>query len=515
VTPRFILIDPTLGSGKLYSDGYARTILAAVRARGWRIVVAGSATTRPSPAPPLNWRWIGAFRYPILWPPRREWRALGKQGLARRVESFEAGCRAVFDRIGRRPDDRIFVPMVSELDVLGLGRFLRREPPKETGGWHLQLHFPVGPGRPVALLAEARAMLAGHRVSFYATNDNLTHQLNALGIARFETLPHPSSPRLMPSETAVPRRPLRLTLAGIPEARKRYGVSEAIEAARELLVTGQAQIVVQTMDPKPPPPERRKWRSSREPVVDVPGPLSPEEYVTLIRHSDVGLLLYQPLMHYARCSGVLHEMLSAGVPVLVPAGCALADTIQGAIYAYRRRRLRSARHCGRRVTAIGRRLQSAVPPAARDVAVELEWRSPVPSYVRVSAEFVDRAGRTLATADEVVGAADGLTPSVLFPVPAPAARVRIHAIATRGRATNMRLAATFLTQSDARPRPRAAVGRTFSGPGDIRDALQEVVAHWCHYRRTALAFSRSWRRRQSADRLLAILEMAGRARPLL
>ncbi len=39
-------------------------------------------------------------------------------------------------------------------------------------------------------------------------------------------------------------------------------------------------------------------------------------------------MLYDPTRYYARCSGVLLEMLCAGVPVLVPAGGWLADQIE-------------------------------------------------------------------------------------------------------------------------------------------------------------------------------------------
>ena len=49
-------------------------------------------------------------------------------------------------------------------------------------------------------------------------------------------------------------------------------------------------------------------------------PLSPEDYIDYIRQAGVGLFLYDSRRYFARCSGVLVEMLASGVPVIVPAG---------------------------------------------------------------------------------------------------------------------------------------------------------------------------------------------------
>ncbi len=67
--------------------------------------------------------------------------------------------------------------------------------------------------------------------------------------------------------------------------------------------------------------------SATPPVVYAPFPLDLERYAELVRSSDIGLLLYDSTRYYARCSGVLLEMLSAGVPVIVPGGCWLSEQI--------------------------------------------------------------------------------------------------------------------------------------------------------------------------------------------
>ena len=70
-------------------------------------------------------------------------------------------------------------------------------------------------------------------------------------------------------------------------------------------------------------------------VAAIRWPLSTDAYLDLVRSSHIGLMLYDAEQYYVRCSGVMVEMLKAGVPVIVPAGCWMADQISESIYAHR------------------------------------------------------------------------------------------------------------------------------------------------------------------------------------
>ena len=65
----------------------------------------------------------------------------------------------------------------------------------------------------------------------------------------------------------------------------------------------------------------------RRPVALAGWPLSPAAYAEFLTSASIGLLMYDPLAYHARISGVMVELLGAGVPLVVPAGCALADQI--------------------------------------------------------------------------------------------------------------------------------------------------------------------------------------------
>ena len=80
-----------------------------------------------------------------------------------------------------------------------------------------------------------------------------------------------------------------------------------------------------------PPQVSIPWRfqSRIDPASDAPfawlkHPLSRDEYIQVVRDSDVALFLHDGRAYYSRCSGVLVDMLAAGIPVLVPAGSWLA-----------------------------------------------------------------------------------------------------------------------------------------------------------------------------------------------
>ena len=128
--------------------------------------------------------------------------------------------------------------------------------------------------------------------------------------------------------------PLRIACLGHSRREKGYGELPALlhELWRDWFGPGRAQLVLQTHRQR----QRRAFEAMVPPLQ--PGgeaalefaafPLPLEAYAELLRSADLGLMLYNPTRYYARCSGVLLEMLCAGVPVLVPAGSWLAAQIE-------------------------------------------------------------------------------------------------------------------------------------------------------------------------------------------
>ena len=180
------------------------------------------------------------------------------------------------------------------------------------------------------------------RLHFHCTTEQLTAQYQSLGVARFATLPYPVH-ELFEPRPGPQAAPLRIACLGHSRREKGYGQLPSLLRALwdEWFGRARAQLVLQTHHPR----QRRGLEqlirsltpagSAPPPALDFAGfPLPLAGYAELLCGADVGLMLYDSTRYYARCSGVLMEMLCAGVPVLVPAGGWLAEQIESVNQAY-------------------------------------------------------------------------------------------------------------------------------------------------------------------------------------
>ncbi len=283
------------------------------------------------------------------------------------VAQYACDMRAAFHSLTPTKGDVVFVPTLSREDLVGLVEFFRGEPRAAMVDWHLQFHFRVFERREPdydaqdpdihelkRLFRTAASVLPSGRAHFYATTEHLAHQYNRLDAARFGTLPYPVNPRLMEARAAASATvaPLRVTCAG--GVRPEKGTAQLYRAVGPLwknyFESGRLQLVVQAKRLGKLPLELRshaRWDQSKlqrrsdsatgksAEVAAIRWPLSTDAYLDLVRSSHIGLMLYDAEQYYVRCSGVMVEMLKAGIPVIVPAGCWMADQIAESIYAHR------------------------------------------------------------------------------------------------------------------------------------------------------------------------------------
>jgi hypothetical protein len=276
--------------------------------------------------------------------------------------SFAAACRAVFCQVPPAPGDQVFIPTLSEFDLVGLSEFLRTDGNATPCEWHLQFHYPFLKGPAASFGAQSARQLAmrAHFSSiasragqtqwhFYAPTNGLVEQYSDLGVVPFRLLEHPVDSTSdipggnEPSSQNDVAAPLRVLCAGGLRADK--GSSQLRELLHDLerdnFASGTIQLWVQakrpaklkrfagnhsltTFDPTGPLP------SNDSRLVHVPHPLPTDAYARLLRRADVGLLAYDPNVYSVRCSGVLVELLAAGVPVVVPENTWLAEELESA-----------------------------------------------------------------------------------------------------------------------------------------------------------------------------------------
>jgi glycosyltransferase involved in cell wall biosynthesis len=369
---RFILIDGSLRDGRGHHDSYARRILQSAERFGYRVVIAPNRAYSAAPLP-AAWRCEPLFEHsvyddPLLMP---DWGDAAPQGAmlklrnlserwqtlrqrprrGRIVSSHAAGFHALFDRIHPRPGDQIFLAAASELVLAGLAAAAERDSRIAAVDWHAIFHFNNLIGRPheyaaqsfrrtrlTRVLTAAEHALGHARLHLYATTAELAAELSSLGVLHVRELGYPIDDALRTCGRQ-PRRPgpLRITFAGDARLEKGFqhmpAIVDAVRADSQL--ASRVEFVIQANFTFRLPCRRRNLpivaarealqRHDPAKVQLLREPLDEAAYRRLILDADLFVLPYDARHYFARCSGVLVEALSAGIPVIAPANCWMGE----------------------------------------------------------------------------------------------------------------------------------------------------------------------------------------------
>lgn len=439
--PKFLIVDRFLcGPGNHHFE-YAFHFGDAARQAGFEVHVAGSRLmdARRWPKPWCTVHavfprglyaakdWGGLLPASPAKPAKDSfWKRIHDRWLRYRwlrdVKVFQDNLHKLLQEVRVEDGDHVFLPTVCWCDLLGLVEVLKARPETVRANWHLQFHFelPTGPGADVwqkCIQQNLDRWLSGlgrHRLFFYCTTRQMVEHYQALGVAVFSEIPYPV--RTAPAVDRPANRPLVLCCAG--HARRDKGraiLPELIDQLwSDVFQPGLAQLYLQG--------GRRKFRNLsaiwlRHPTAIrfLPHPLETSDYVRVIASADIGLLLYDQTTFRRRCSGVLVEMLAAGVPVVVPANTWLSEQLP----------------------------------------VELD------------------------ASDEPTRLKNRLNHMAALPQNGPTG-----------------------TMSQA---PRGRVGLVAASPEEFASAVKEIIAHYAHYRKTAVTFAQSWSRVHSPENALRVL----------
>lgn len=548
---------------------YASCVLPAAERAGFQPVLAMHREFRDFAALPPSWQSHAAFRHKSYsqrtlkagnakgalsrwWAQTREkWRARERE---RYIESFTQDCAALLTSIRPGDGDHVFFASASELDLEGLARFLQNAPAEyQRVHWHLQFHLGLFHGRDPdypkqrasrdfmrEILSQALSRIPNYRVHLYCTTHELTAQYQFLDVAPFQTLPYPVHPLfLLPVPPKQPDDSVRIACLG--HSRREKGYHELPIVVRKLwssyLSKGRAQLVMQT--------RRRDLRraldsavknlgehSATPPIVYAPFPLELERYAELVRSSDVGLLLYDSTRYYARCSGVLLEMLSAGVPVIVPGGCWLSEQIHD-------ENQRHLRELAANVTPLDHVSSAeiawqpssagaisftdspvsgefAIPAGARSLLLRARWQEPMSrgTYAHVDLEQRDAQGQLLTTFAAIVE--PGREPAAVYSMFHLHEQARQIRMKWRNAWDTGRITLTHVDcQLFAEHLPAGAVGLTAANMDQSGELLGDVLMHIDHYRRRSAAFAPRCTEYFNADQIVAELLATASASPAI
>ena len=181
--------------------------------------------------------------------------------------------------------------------------------------------------------------LRSHDISVFATTASLAAQMRRADLAQsVGVIPYPT--RLRTISQSLMNEPLKIVMAGLPRAEKGRGfiedflggVHSGMQDGRYVVSMQMRSDRWQTMIPKSMHSEytRSVQGDQSSPLEIMTDNLSTVQYHDWLDTADVGLFLYQPQRYEARCSGVLLELMTRGVPVIVPKGSWLSDQVNAA-----------------------------------------------------------------------------------------------------------------------------------------------------------------------------------------
>lgn len=579
---KFILIEHSLKDVGGHHYDYAVHILQAAERAGYDIVLATHRQFRHQAQLPRTWKVLPMFRFDVYskyaitsgsarnpifvfndrnlrsrnalvdwWNPRN-WFEKRRYQCKRRLESFASTCEQLFQVVRLKSGDIVFLSTVSEYELQGLAKFLRRAPDTARAHWHLQFHHDILDGLEPSREQQGRRLqdvrrlfeqtlgpIRGHSLTFHTTTAPLAAQYNRLGTETFSELPYPVNPEFCaPGRTRVANEPLQITCAG--GMRREKGKHDMAALVSQLwkpyLASGRAQFRIQACkgsfrrllaDQRQFGVDTRSGKE-RPPLLRIPHPLGLREYLRLHHTSDIGLFLYDSKRYYTRCSGILVEMLAAGVPVIVPAGCWLAEQIAEPTYRYLdqvRKEIPPVDRLGfsdvqwesplaGKVLSFGGSSavhgEVPVPRHAEALLVRFRHCGPVEpgGYVQIRAEQYSAQHERLDVSESTLGYRADRHVGTPFSLNDRTVRVRL-AWKTAYEGGDFQLADLelgFLAGHEHENRiPLAAVGLAAANQRMIPKLFAEMVTHYDHYRQTAESFAHEWFRQHSPDHTLATL----------
>lgn len=481
------------------------------------------------------------------------------------IRNFAMDCEKFFNDSILTEDDHAFFATVNEMEFMGLAAYLANHPRTIQINWHLQFHFNLFDGRTpeyrdqdnVAMAIQncfdvALARIPYHQLHFYTTSEALADQFNRLGVGNFEVLAYPVRPELFDDRDEQPQverhdfrdRPLRITCPG--EVRREKKMVQYLQPLVDQIwenhiESGNVQIVVQRPVRKWPAKEKIElqppveFRDSKELSHDwvqyFSHPLSDLEYLNLIQNTDCGLLFYDSRAYFSRRAGVLSELLTCGKPVIVPAGSWLGDQISEPNFRYvdslcnannRQRTLmledliwdkKNVPLPGGVVTfdQVNHpfELSFELEEGESGFVIEFDWHWPTQQGVYCRMELLEQCSGTEVNDVQIIGhRTNGMSPVCYFDSDQKSVRLRLSN-AYHDSSASLRQVAIHTINVDPECTPSSSVGIIAAGEDDIPRAIDEIVAHYDHYRSTAKMFSRTWCRQHEPKQTFSSLVASG------
>lgn len=501
---------------------------------------------------------LKAFLSPLIFLNRHKKNILSRHRKNKRIDAFGKDTLRMMNKVGVSEGDVIFIPTLSEFDMLGLLHAFRKNANSLKASWHLLFRRNVFIGRDPQYLQQREHLqifrkkflyfknqTPSHQVFFYTDTDKLTDQYDFLKTVPFKTLPIPINTDFQTQQRNYESSgPIKITYIG--DARREKGYQYLPDLVRGLYASYIKQNKVKFIAQSNFGFTEYQYNSDilmaryqlenfAEGVEVIKDSLTTSQYKDLVLASDIGVILYDRDNYYARSSGALVEYLSAGIPVVVPSGSWMADQIADCTYDYHNRLRDKEKHLtwgdgsdfewinrnGRDSKmkgnlSFGGQLDSSectfIPPQMTEyVMLSFEFDSAAEG-VYVSLQFSEHnlAGVLISRQMATVGKSyKGFATSALFRMKPSSGNLVSISFHNAFEDHTIKIKNLRFHFYGAIGMPTASVGIIVDSSTEAVTALEDMVEYYPHYRKTAQEFSVEWNNRHSAGALVSQLTNRG------
>ena len=342
---QFLLIDHSIEDSAGHYLEYARRVLSAAKAEGFRTVLAVNQRAQSLECPEADLI-LKPFSK-TFWENQTQSKSRTVAGLVLKnaamtiqpehAARFAEELALLVRQASITEVDIVFVPTLGGTELMGISLYSAYNTAVLVR-WHLLFRRDVPPpstwldvrSRVVKWQAKASFTLAlasfqrGSRY-FYTDTEELTHRYENLGVGAFKTLPIPID-QLLGHKRLWHQGPLVVSYLG--DMRSEKGIHllpKIIESLRHDEIDA-SRVVFRIQGNLPNGTSTRSAVRAKEALsskklkgVEVlDGPLSSDAYRDLLLGSDVVLLPYSTTNYAARSSGVFAEAIAAGIPTIHP-----------------------------------------------------------------------------------------------------------------------------------------------------------------------------------------------------
>jgi hypothetical protein len=512
------------------------------------------------------WRWskrcIVAFRpivrsifAPVIFFNRHKYDIYTRYKKNRQIKAFAKDTYRLFRKISLQEGDIVFIPTLSEYDMLGLLGYMKKHKASKQASWHLLFRRNIFEGREPSynMQFERLSLLrkkflkfsiesGDHRVKFYTDTDKLTAQYNYLRTVKFVTLPIPINEELQTESVRIPPRTLRAVYIGDARREKGYQFLPRLARGvyRDFLEKGRLELIAQSNFSFDKDVYRynadvvlakKQLQYFYKGVTIIDHPLSTSEYKNLVLSSDIGILMYDRNNYYARSSGAFVEYLGIGVPVIVTSGSWMADQLANFIYAYHQELVKRpdisvvqrVEHYdwwhvsegyllpSNGTLTMGGHQQPLYCHVERDPQanhVLLSFRFATPGlqgvYVTVQLTEWDLEGYKIRTQRQTIGKSEQHPSSCLFRLTdgCDSISLSFHNAFDNSLIGLKDIVLEYLAPSSCEI-PLSSVGLIVDDVEDAIEAIGEIVNYYPHYLQTAQAVRKQWNEWNNAQTLVS------------